>query len=228
MKVKVNVLKKQISPSHYLTFEYEGEPDDSVAKLLRYYNEEALSRGDEQIAWECGCMINKCGACAMRINGVPRLACSSFLYEYEEGKIILEPLSKFPHVKDLITDRSAVFEALKRVNVYHAGPVHQDEKNLESRFESASCLNCGCCLEVCPNFNIKKNYTGAAAAVNGYRIAAAADGKAQLKEMRKAYAKHYYEGCGISLACHDICPAGIPVEDLISRSNAALVWGRRV
>ena len=228
MKVSVRILQKQISSSHYLTFDYEGEPDDSVAKLLRRYNEEASSRGDDGIAWECGCMVAKCGACAMRINGVPRLACSSFLYEFENGELTLEPLSKFPFVKDLIVDRSAVFEALKRVRVYHAGQSRQDEGNLEQRFESAGCLNCGCCLEVCPNFNIKKDYTGAVAAVNGYRIAAAADGKAQLGEMRKAYAKHYYEGCGISLACHDICPAGIPVEELISRSNAGLIWGRKM
>ena len=36
----------------------------------------------------------------------------------------------------------------------------------------------------------------------------------------------YFEGCGKSLACQDICPAGIPVEELMSRSNAAAVWKR--
>ena len=40
------------------------------------------------------------------------------------------------------------------------------------------------------------------------------------------YRQLYFEGCGKSLACQDICPAGIPVEELMSRSNAAAVWKR--
>ncbi|MGB4942290.1 MAG: succinate dehydrogenase, partial [Blautia wexlerae] len=38
------------------------------------------------------------------------------------------------------------------------------------------------------------------------------------------YRKHYFEGCGKSLSCQNICPAGIPVEELMVRSNAAAVW----
>ena len=40
------------------------------------------------------------------------------------------------------------------------------------------------------------------------------------------YRASYYEGCGKSLACQDICPAGIPVEELLVRSNAAAIWKR--
>ena len=46
------------------------------------------------------------------------------------------------------------------------------------------------------------------------------------KELSEKYRKHYYEQCGKSLACHDICPIGLPVEELIVRSNAAAVWKR--
>ena len=68
----------------------------------------------DEIQWECGCMVRKCGACAMRINGRPRLACDTFLHTLKSRNITLEPLSKFPLVKDLIVDRSAVFKNLKK------------------------------------------------------------------------------------------------------------------
>ena len=38
--------------------------------------------------------------------------------------------------------------------------------------------------------------------------------------------RNYFEGCGKSLSCHDICPIGLPVEELLVRSNAAAVWGK--
>jgi hypothetical protein len=36
--------------------------------------------------------------------------------------------------------------------------------------------------------------------------------------------KLYFNGCGQPLACHKICPVGLPVEDLLVRSNAEAVW----
>ena len=40
----------------------------------------------------------------------------------------------------------------------------------------------------------------------------------------KRYRRLVYEGCGKSLACKDICPAGIDVERLMVASSAAAVW----
>ena len=39
--------------------------------------------------------------------------------------------------------------------------------------------------------------------------------------------ENYFEGCGKSLACHNICPIGLPVEELIVRSNSVAIWGRQ-
>ena len=40
------------------------------------------------------------------------------------------------------------------------------------------------------------------------------------------YRKYVYGGCGKSLSCHDICPAGIDVEQKLANSNAVAVWKR--
>ena len=46
-------------------------------------------------------------------------------------------------------------------------------------------------------------------------------------EVSTQYKENYFEGCGKSLACHNICPIGLPVEELIVRSNSVAIWGRQ-
>ncbi|KAF0226620.1 MAG: succinate dehydrogenase iron-sulfur subunit, partial [bacterium] len=57
------------------------------------------------IVWESSCLENICGSCSMIINDCPRQACSTLIDELE-SPITIEPLSKFPVVRDLKVDRS--------------------------------------------------------------------------------------------------------------------------
>ena len=50
--------------------------------------------------------------------------------------------------------------------------------------------------------------------------------KGEDKELKKEYNEHIYKGCGKSLACKDICPAGIDMDKMLSKSNAVAVWKR--
>ena len=45
--------------------------------------------------------------------------------------------------------------------------------------------------------------------------------------VEKAYERRVFAGCAKSLACQRICPAGVPVERLLVKSNAAAVWHRK-
>ena len=74
------------------------------------------------IAWESHCLEEVCGACTMIINGRVRQACSTLINEIApHGEPIkLEPMSKFPNVRDLIVDRSRMFEHLKKVRAWIA------------------------------------------------------------------------------------------------------------
>lgn len=212
-------------------FACEGDGSGSVAAALRELNARAPltdlnGREAPPIRWECGCACGKCGACAMRVNGLPMLACKAFLGPLGHT-VALEPLSKFPLVADLVVDRGVIFEQLKKIHLWLSGKAVMREKGHELRFQSARCLMCGCCLEICPNFSAEGGFAGALAAVNAYRMFNQESDEPRRAEAAKRYVKHYYAGCGTSLACRDICPAGIPVDELISRSNAAAVWRRR-
>jgi succinate dehydrogenase / fumarate reductase iron-sulfur subunit len=90
------------------------------------------------------------------------------------------------------------------------------EKQGERMYDASRCLQCGCCLEVCPNFCAGNDFFGAATAVPVARILQAG-GKVNYKD-------YFYEGCGKSLACRDICPAKIDMDQTLSSTNALAIW----
>ncbi len=75
--------------------------------------------------------------------------------------IVLEPMTKFPVVRDLVVDRSRMFEDLKRVKAWidldgshELGPgPRQSQENQEEAYPLSRCMTCGCCLEACPQIN---------------------------------------------------------------------------
>ena len=157
---------------------------------------------DSKIVWACSCLQKKCGACAMLVNGRPQLACKALLSEQKKGVIRLEPLRKFPLVADLMVNREVLFAHLQEMKVWAESSVSVNDKNNALMYEASLCLQCGCCLEVCPNFSPTD----------------------LSKQLRRQYRKAIVDGCGKSLACQNICPAGIDIEQLMSRSNAVTLW----
>ena len=179
-----------------------------------------------QIEWECSCLQKKCGACAMRIDEQPGLACDTKLKDCTGNPILLEPLKKFPVVADLMVDRTIMQENLKTVGVWLRDVADLKEKHWELAYDGSRCLQCGCCLEVCPNFYPGGAFAGTAGFVPTARLLAELT-ETEKRQVRKAYRKHLYNGCGMSLACRNICPAGIDIDQLLVNSNAIAIWRRR-
>lgn len=232
MKLIIDILrqKDRASAPYKQIIEFEALPDDTVATLLNKINaEDGLKDIDGNpvgiIHWECSCLQKKCGACAMRINGTPSLACDTKLNTCNRGKISLEPLRKFPTVCDLIVDRSFMMDNLRSIHNWLEQSAYHSNKAAELSYDASRCLQCGCCLEVCPNFIQDGDFYGAAAFVPASRILAQLE-KNDPHELSYYYKKNIYSGCGKSLSCHHICPAGIDVEQKLSNANAVAVWKR--
>ncbi len=236
MKIKLDILRLENSESEpyrqCVVFETDDE-NATVATALTEINNKGNYKDENgktvaPIHWECSCLQKKCGACAMVINNKPQLACNARLKLYEKkGIVTVEPLKKFPVIADLAADRSIIFENLKTMKIWLESQTKVDECVSESVYDASRCLQCGCCLEVCPNFYVGSDFFGMSGTVSASKIISSAGGE-QKKEIAAAYKKHSYNGCGKSLACRDVCPAGIDVERLLVNSNAAAVWGRKI
>ena len=212
------------------TFQYEPEgPADTVATALTRLNareqlEDEKGEPAAPIRLECSCLQKKCGACAMVINGIPKLACNAPMREYKH-LIRLEPLRKFPVVADLIVDRTVMMQNLSQMRIWLSEKAELNEKAADIGYEGSRCLQCGLCLEVCPNFDPEGNFAGMAAAIPMTRLLAEM-APSERQDAANTYRSRVFEGCGKSLACRDVCPAGIEIDELLARSNAAAVWNR--
>jgi succinate dehydrogenase / fumarate reductase iron-sulfur subunit len=220
-QLRIKRQKEPDSESYWQDIEYlcEDGEKETVATVLQAV--ENGTAGIEPVAWECSCLQKKCGSCAMVIDGRPGLACAFFLNEHKGKKpITVEPLRKFPVIRDLIVDRSVMQENLKKIQAWmETEAVVPCEKKRELMYDASRCLQCGCCLEVCPNYLAGDEFYGAAGAMPISRIINAT-GKKDSMNKKKSYYEHVYKGCGKSLACLDICPANIKTDRTLSSLNA--------
>ena len=218
--------------SYWQDFCYDlSSPADTVATALRHINaradlRDAQGNKAEPVLWESSCLQQKCGACAMVICGRPALACSVRLLALKDKVIRLEPLRKFPVIADLMVDRSILYQNLKTLKLWLGSGVELDDKDIELAFESSECIQCGCCLEVCPNFYCGGEFFGMNGVPLTVKLLTESERKDYL-ESAKEYSRHVFEGCGKSLACKDICPRNIDTEKMMVNANAVAVWKRR-
>ena len=223
--MRVNILRQQTPDSepYRETFDYDGATDNTIAGVLDYinYHDDIIDingKRTTRIGWECSCFQGICGACAMVVNGVPALACETFVKDMKGGEIEIRPLRKFPVIHDLIVDRSSIHENLKQMNVYigeYQPSAHGDHAQ---QYSVAKCLKCGLCLEVCPNYVNGKNFFGALFANDCYLVAARNRSKSQ--KIAGIYGAHFGRDCSKSLSCMEVCPMGIP-------TIASMAWMNR-
>ena len=106
------------SKSYLETFEIQYKTNSNVISCLMDIRANPFNNKGEKVApvvWECSCLEEVCGSCTMVINGQVRQSCSALIDKLEEP-IRLEPMSKFPVIRDLAVDRSRMFNALKKIN----------------------------------------------------------------------------------------------------------------
>ena len=222
MIVKIKRQRDSQATAYWQSFKYDGPEHVTVSAVL-----DALNYTDDlldidgniatRIRWECSCMQAMCGGCAMVINGTPALACATFVDQIKGGELVLEPLSKFPIVADLIVDRGVIYENLIIAKAYLDNLAKNDKQQHEQQYSVAKCLKCGLCLEVCPNYRPGGDFFGAILANESYLIASqSSDKKPQIV---KSYKTHFGAGCSKALSCQSVCPMGIETITSIMRMN---------
>lgn len=180
------------------------------------------------VAFEASCVEEVCGSCTMIINGQVRQGCSALVDKLlEEGGpvITLEPMTKFPVVRDLVVDRERLFEDLQVVKAWvpvdgtwDLGPgPRQDPGEQEWMYKLSTCMSCGCCLEVCPNYNDGTEFVGAAV-LSQVRLFNAHPTGALHKgpRLEAVMGEGGVTGCGNAQNCVKACPKAIPLTESIA------------
>ena len=152
--------------SYWQRFRVPYEHDMNVISVLQKIaamSETADGQKVAPVAWDCNCLEEVCGACTMLVNGRTRQSCSALVDKLLEEKpeyIELQPMTKFPVLRDLMVDRSRLFRALSKTKswipvdgYYEMGPGPKQSKEMqEEMYPLSECMSCGCCLEACPQY----------------------------------------------------------------------------
>jgi succinate dehydrogenase / fumarate reductase iron-sulfur subunit len=140
--------------------------DMNVTSVLQQIAAQATTvdgRSVAPVAYDANCLEEVCGSCTMIINGRVRQACSALvdkLLAERPDEIELQPMSKFPVLRDLCVDRRRLFRALEKVRAwipldgyYDMGPGPRQSQDEQQRaYPLSQCMSCGCCLDACPQY----------------------------------------------------------------------------
>ncbi len=235
-KVIVRIKRRQRpdEPVRWEEFELRYRPHMNVITCLRDIAERPVTRDGREsspVSYEANCLEEVCGACAMIINGQPRQACSA-LVDHLEQPIRLEPLTKFPLVRDLVVDRSKMFEDLKRTHCWipidgtydlGEGP-RMSPSTQETGYPLARCMSCGNCLEICPKVNEHTQFVGAAIISQVRLFNMHPTGKLHAAERLEALmGPGGIEDCDNAQNCVKVCPKGIPLTESIAAVNGQVI-----
>ncbi len=221
------------SPPYSETFDIPWRAGMNViAALMEIQRNPVNAQGEKvrPVAWESNCLEEVCGACTMVINGKPRQSCSALLDQLAQP-IYIKPMRTFPVMRDLIVNRSRMFDALKRIKAwvpidgtYDLGPgPRMPEVDREWAYELAKCFTCGSCVEACPNVNERTSFIGAFALSQARLFNTHPTGAMHKKDRFEALmGEGGIHECGNSQNCVQVCPKGIPLTTSIAAMNRAI------
>ena len=128
------------------------DPIDTVLDILL----KVKNQFDSTLTFRYSCKCTICGSCAMRINGVSKLACGTKVSEVIQNDIVnIEPLVNFPVIKDLVVDLDPLIRGLYAIVPWivrdqtkplpEKGYIIKPEQLSETLLKMDRCILCGIC-----------------------------------------------------------------------------------
>ncbi|HHX49808.1 MAG TPA: succinate dehydrogenase iron-sulfur subunit [Clostridia bacterium] len=217
-------------PSYWEEFQVQYKDNMNVVSVLMGIRKNPVNKEGKKtlpVVWECNCLEEVCGACSMIINGKPMQACSALIDTLKQP-ITLQPLTKFPIIRDLMVDRKSILDGFRQVKAwveidgsFNIGPGPRlEETERRKAYQLSLCMSCGCCLEACPNVNAKSAFIGPAALNQARLFNDAPLGRmTKGKRLEAIMVKGGLADCGNAQNCEKVCPKKVPLTGSIAKLN---------
>ncbi|WP_419784119.1 fumarate reductase iron-sulfur subunit [Maridesulfovibrio sp.] len=207
------------SVPHMQTFVLDETENMTLFIALNRLREEQ----DPGLIFDFCCRAGICGACAMVVNGKPRLACQTKTVDLPE-QITLLPLPVYKLIGDLSVDTGIWFREMYQSTeswihtnkTFDPNAIEERMENevAEQIYELERCIECGCCVAACGTARLRDDFLGAAALNRVARFVV--DPRDQRTD------RDYFEiigndegifGCMGLLGCEDVCPKNLPLQN---------------
>jgi succinate dehydrogenase / fumarate reductase, iron-sulfur subunit len=221
-------IKRQDNPtarSRWEEFTLPWQPNMNVVSCLMEIRKNPVTADGKPttpVHWEASCLEEVCGSCTMLVNGRPRQSCTALIDSLGANPVMLEPLTKFPVIRDLQVDRTPMFDALKRVKAwipidgsYDLGPGPRlSAGEQEVAYAFSRCMTCGCCMEVCPQYNDRSDFIGPAPLAQVRLFNSHPTGRMNAAErLKEIMGVGGLVDCGNAQNCVEVCPKEIPLTE---------------
>lgn len=195
---------------------------------------------DPTLNFTAACRSAICGACAVRANGAPFLACDTKLDDvlecFGEDRLTLGPIGNFPIISDLVVDWDAKMDRLSTVK---PGLIAQDEfspsegcRQKPEDFQKLrlmwDCILCGCCASECSMLSLnEEDFREPFVYSHARRYAQDSRDKAPLAHAMPTLDNDGLWKCVHCLQCVTHCPKHMePAEDISRLRQLTVAAGR--
>lgn len=202
-------------------YQISNKPESSVNLLTTLF--QIKKTQNRTLAFRSGCKSGVCGCCAVRVNGIEKLACKTTI---QDGDIV-EPLNNSIILKDLIVDLNNQDQFLKQAKAFLSkGSKNTISKEDEKKIDiETNCILCNSCFSSCPVYTVNENFIGPFALTRNYRYVE--DKKEE--EIDNKIASIQENGvwdCTLCGNCNMVCPSRIDIKgDIEKLRNKSAQFG---
>jgi len=198
---------------------YLVKKEENLLKTLHYIK----TTQNNCLSYRSGCRSGVCGSCAVRVNGIEKLACKTTIKRGDS----IEPLKNTPVIRDLVVDLSNQSQSLKSTcanlkEKSNATITTTDERNIDLQ---SNCILCNSCYSSCPIFDVNKDFIGPFALTRTYRYV---NDKKENNSQSKidAVQKNGIWDCTLCGNCNMVCPEHIDIKnDIMMLRNKSVQLG---
>ncbi|PID60930.1 MAG: succinate dehydrogenase iron-sulfur subunit [Gammaproteobacteria bacterium] len=189
------------------------------------------SEHDSSLTFRRSCREGICGSCAMNIDGINGLACTTAIADIK-GDISIYPLPHQPIVKDLVSDLTNFYAQYASIEPWLKAdtPAPPDRERLQSpedrdKIDGAyECILCACCSTSCPSYWWNSDrYLGPAALLASYRWLIDSRDDATGERLDNLDDPFKLYRCHTIMNCVQVCPKGLNPAKAIAETKAMLV-----
>lgn len=192
---------------------------DNLLQVLKHIKQTM----NNSLAFRSGCKSGVCGSCAVRVNGVEKLACKTTINNNDT----IEPLNNSSIIKDLVVslDTQERFLQESKASLEEKSSqiiTKKDQKDIDLQ---SNCILCNSCFSSCPVYDVNSNFKGPFALTRTYRYI---HDKKELhtKDKIDAVQENGVWDCTLCGNCNMVCPEHIDIKnDIMMLRNISVQAG---
>ncbi len=217
MIINIKRFNKEKSPQESIdTFEVENT---NLLKALI----EIKTKKDNSLTFRCGCKSGVCGSCAIRVNGVEKLACKTNISQND----LIEALKNSNILKDLVVNVSHETLLIEKTKSYISKieEFNISQKDIKNIDLQSNCILCNSCYSSCPVYDVNKEFLGPFALTRALRYVNDKKNAHSLDIVDSIQSNGIWD-CTLCSACTLVCPQGIdPKADIMQLQNISVQNG---